>query len=221
MTSRRTGKTPRSRLRPPPLTVLSAPAGPGGPIQITVIHPGYTPRCTRHRVGTGGRRHNTETTDTRANHKGGRGPQSLTGPYQIAPPQRGIRAPRERRPRPRGVRLMRSPSILPRDAEVGRVGITRPPRRRPGRRRQTDAARSKERPLPGPLKKGLERNRESKGENRGLIPSYLISDLPETHVHACQRRYRNGVRGLPSHPPVAVHSRRPRVAPSWARPHSW
>ena len=178
MTSRRTGKTPRSRLRPPPLTVLSAPAGPGGPIQITVIHPGYTPRCTRHRVGTGGRRHNTETTDTRANHKGGRGPQSLTGPYQIAPPQRGIRAPRERRPRPRGVRLMRSPSILPRDAEVGRVGITRPPRRRPGRRRQTDAARSKE------------RWRESKGgENKrgreSRIDSLLSNQRSPRDPRAC------------------------------------
>ena len=31
-------------------------------------------------------RHNTETTDTRTNHKGGRAPQSLTGPYPIAYP---------------------------------------------------------------------------------------------------------------------------------------
>ena len=64
------------------------------------------------------------------------------------------------------------------------MGITRPTPAPTGRRRLTDAARSKE-----------------SGRNRSSIPSYLISDLPENHAHACQRRYR---KGLPSGTPAGL-----------------
>ena len=64
------------------------------------------------------------------------------------------------------------------------MGITRPTPAPTGRRRLTGAARSKE-----------------GGKNRISIPSYLISDLPENHAHACQRRYR---KGLPSGTPAGL-----------------
>ena len=64
------------------------------------------------------------------------------------------------------------------------MGITRPTPAPTGRRRLTGAARSKE-----------------SGKNRSSIPSYLISDLPENHAHACQRRYR---KGLPSGTPAGL-----------------
>ena len=180
MTSRRTGKTPRSRLRPPPLTVLSAPAGPGGPIQITVIHPGV------HVIGW--ERVDADTTQRRPTSapttREAADPNPSPVPSPIAPPQRGIRAPRERRPRPRGVRLMRSPSILPRDAEVGRVGITRPPRRRPGRRRQTDAARAKvERKVWRETRRESEKQRIQGRESR--IDSLLSNQRSPRDPRAC------------------------------------
>ena len=142
MTSR-SGKTPRSRLRPPPLTVLSAPAGPGGPIQL------YTPVHTS--SGGNGWTQTQHRDDRQAHQPQGRPRTPI--PHRSLVQSRLLNAGSERPEsggRGREVfdssrRLMRSPSILPRDAEVGRVGITRPPRRRPGRRRQTDAARSKER----------------------------------------------------------------------------
>ena len=64
------------------------------------------------------------------------------------------------------------------------MGITRPTPAPTGRRRLTGAAGSKE----------VERIEEP-------IPSYLISDLPENHAHACQRRYR---KGLPSGTPAGL-----------------
>jgi hypothetical protein len=55
MTLRRTGESPTAAPHPPSLTALSAPASPaGGP------HTG-----TRHRVGTGGRRHRHRERPTR------------------------------------------------------------------------------------------------------------------------------------------------------------
>ena len=64
------------------------------------------------------------------------------------------------------------------------MGITRPTPAPTGRRRLTDAARSKE-----------------GGKDRSSIPSYLISDLPENHAHACRRRSR---KGLPSGTPAGL-----------------
>ena len=51
-----------------------------------------------------------------------------------------------------------------------------------------------------------------KARNQGTDSLLSNQRSPRSHVHACQRRYR---KGLPS------YSRWPRVAPSWARPHSW
>ena len=184
----------------------------------TVIHPGA------HVIGW--ERVDADTTQRRPTSapttREAADPNPSPVPSPIAPPQRGIRAPRERRPRPRPLgREVFDSCDLPQSFPVMQRWVGWASRDRRGADQAVDARQT---PLGRKWKERSGekvRNRESKGENRGLIPSYLISDLPETHVHACQRRYRNGVRGLPSHPPVAVHSRRPRVAPSWARPHSW
>ena len=186
MTSRRTGESPAAAPRPPPLTALSAPASPWRPT---------------HRYTSSGRNGWTQTqtqrtTDTRTSHKGGRGPQTLTGPDPIAPRQRGPPHTGERMPRPEDHAIsLNSP---PRDAEVG--GWASRDRRGPAR---ADDARRQ------PL--GRKKAGESGSRIIPILPQ-LISDLPEIHMHACQRQHRRG------YPPAL---RRPRAAPSWARPHSW
>ena len=210
MTSR-SGKTPRSRLRPPPLTVLSAPAGPGGPIQL------YTPVHTS--SGGNGWTQTQHRDDRQAHQPQGRPRTPI--PHRSLVQSRLLNAGSERPESGGRGREVFDSCDLPQSFPVMQRWVGWASRDRRGADQAVDARQT---PLGRKWKERSGekvRNRESKGENRGLIPSYLISDLPETHVHACQRRYRNGVRGLPSHPPVAVHSRRPRVAPSWARPHSW
>ena len=107
MTSRRTGEPPAAAPRPPPLTALGAPASPWRPTHRNTSSGGngWTQTQTQ------------RTTDTRTSHKGGRGPQTLTGPYPIAPRQRGPPHTGERMPRPEDHAIsLNSP---PRDAEVG------------------------------------------------------------------------------------------------------
>jgi hypothetical protein len=73
VTSRRTGNPPAAAPRPPLLTALGAPASPWRPTHR------YTSSGGNGRTQTQTQR----TTDTLTSHKGGRGPQTLTGPYPI------------------------------------------------------------------------------------------------------------------------------------------
>ena len=186
MTSRRTGESPAAAPRPPPLTALSAPASPWRPT---------------HRYTSSGRNGWTQTqtqrtTDTRTSHKGGRGPQTLTGPYPIAPRQRGPPHTGERMPRPKDSSdLPKSPFPVMQRWVGGHHATAAVP---PGLMTPEGSRGSKE-------------GGESGSRIIPILPQ-LISDLPEIHMHACQRQHRRG------YPPAL---RRPRVAPSWARPHSW
>ena len=121
---------------------------------------------------------------------------TLTGPYPIAPRQRGPPHTGERMPRPKDSSdLPKSPlPVMQRWVGGHHATAAVPP--------------------------GLMTPEGSRGSKEGggirisnhLISPYLISDLPEIHMHACQRQHRRG------YPPAL---RRPRAAPSWARPHSW
>ena len=180
----------------------------------------YTPRCTRHRARViGWERVDADTTQRRPTRAPTTREAADPNPSPVPIKSRLLNAGSERPESGGRGREVFDSCDLPQSFPVMQRWVGWASRDRRGADQAVDA-----RQTPLGRKKGGENPRAERtrgGENRGLIPSYLISDLPETHVHACQRRYRNGVRGLPSHPPVAVHSRRPRVAPSWARPHSW
>ena len=186
MTSRRTGESPAAAPRPPPLTALSAPASPWRPT---------------HRYPSSGRNGRTQTqtqrtTDTRTSHKGGRGPQPSPVPILSRLVNAALRT------QVSGCHGQRTQAISqispPRDAEVG-GWASRDPR---GAAQADDGRRQ-------PL--GRKKAGESGSRIIPILPQ-LISDLPEIHMHACQRQHRRG------YPPAL---RRPRAAPSWARPHSW
>ena len=98
MTSRRTGESPTAAPRPRPSPPSVHRQAPGGP------HTG-----TLHRVGTGGRRHNTETTDTRTSQRAAADPKPSPVPIQSRLLNAGSERPRAAAAA-RG--LMRSPSIL-------------------------------------------------------------------------------------------------------------
>ena len=103
---RGTGESPAAAPRPPSLTALSAPASPWRP----------THRYTSS-GGNGWTQTQTQrTTDTRTCLKGGRGPQTLTGPYPIAPRQRGPPHTGERMPRPEdhAISLISPPPVMQR-----------------------------------------------------------------------------------------------------------
>jgi hypothetical protein len=185
VTSRRTGEHPAAAPRPPPLTALSAPASPWRPT---------------HRYTSSGRNGRTQTqtqrtTDTRTSHKGGRGPQPSPVPILSRLVNAALRTQVSGCHGQRTQAISRNlPPVMQRWVGGHHATPAAPPRlmTAEGSRWSKEGGESGSRIIP-------------------ILPQ-LISDLPEIHMHACQRQHRRG------YPPAL---RRPRAAPSWARPHSW